>query len=89
MKARGRRFETAAFGVFLGGVLLALSPWLWCVSFISYLVLGVGLQVWAERRHRRATYVSAITVDELGGETWNLFRGELDELIDRYRKGRS
>ncbi len=88
MKARGRRFETAAFGVLTGGVFLALSPWLWCALFTSYLVLGIGLQVWAERSHRRATYVSAVNVG-LRGEAWNLFRGELDELIDRYRKGRS
>jgi hypothetical protein len=85
VKARGRRFETAAHGAFLGLVAYMLEPWLFSVLFIVLLLGGTVMQGRAERRHLRTTYQPEIKAP-LSSRQWLLFRGELNELVERYRK---
>jgi hypothetical protein len=87
VKARGRRFEAAGLGAYLGGVAHVLSLWVWLALTFGFILGGLWLQWRAERKHKSAPHVPVINTD-LSPSRWRLFQGELHELVDRYRKGR-
>jgi hypothetical protein len=89
MKARGRRFETAALWLWLGAVAGSKGSaplWLFLLA-LALFIGGCGMQLRAERQHKKRDYPKEITLPaSQSSEVWKLFRGELDELVEQYRR---
>lgn len=63
MKSLGPRFETGGFAIWVGGWLYMVSPLAGALAGLAFVLLGVGLQLKAERKHKQREYTPEINVN--------------------------